>query len=304
MTDDPAGAFLAAHERRAHRVPPRSARPSRARSRRAAHDGRRRRPADRARVCARSCCRAPGCGATSATRHGGPDRAAAGRPRRPAARRPEGRAYRSPIRASATPAGTTCTPRSCSAPALALAEIAASGRAARPGAAGLPAGRGGHARRRARRDRGRAGGPAALALALHCDPSLEVGTVGLRTGPITAASDMITCVLSGPGGHTSRPHNTVDLVYALGRLLTDLPAALTRVIDPRAAVTLVWGHGRGRLGGQRDPADRDGPGHGARARPRHLGQGARGARPGSPSRSSRPTAPVWRSTTTAGCRRW
>jgi amidohydrolase len=83
--------------------------------------------------------------------------------------------------------------------------------------------------------------PAHVAFALHCDPSLEVGRIGLRSGPITAASDMITVELSGPGGHTSRPHNTVDLVYALGRLLTELPAALTRLIDPRAAVTLVWG---------------------------------------------------------------
>ena len=80
-----------------------------------------------------------------------------------------------------------------------------------------------------------------LAFALHCDPSLEVGRIGLRSGPITAASDMIEIRLHGPGGHTSRPHNTVDLVYAMGRLLTDLPAALNRVIDPRAAVTLVWG---------------------------------------------------------------
>jgi amidohydrolase len=52
---------------------------------------------------------------------------------------------------------------------------------------------------------------------------------------------MVTVRLAGPGGHTSRPHNTVDLAYALGKLLTDLPAALTRRIDPRAAVTLVWG---------------------------------------------------------------
>lgn len=80
-----------------------------------------------------------------------------------------------------------------------------------------------------------------LAVALHCDPTLDVGRVGLRSGPITAASDMIAVMLSGPGGHTSRPQNTVDLGYALGHLLTDLPAALTRVIDPRAAVTLVWG---------------------------------------------------------------
>jgi amidohydrolase len=77
--------------------------------------------------------------------------------------------------------------------------------------------------------------------ALHCDPSIEVGTVGLRVGPITAAADKIDLHLSGPGGHTSRPQNTVDLIYALSRVVADLPAALTRVIDPRSAMTLVWG---------------------------------------------------------------
>jgi amidohydrolase len=77
--------------------------------------------------------------------------------------------------------------------------------------------------------------------ALHCDPSIDVGTVGLRVGPITAAADKVDLHLSGPGGHTSRPQNTVDLIYALSRVVADLPAALTRVIDPRSAMTLVWG---------------------------------------------------------------
>jgi amidohydrolase len=77
--------------------------------------------------------------------------------------------------------------------------------------------------------------------ALHCDPSIEVGTVGLKVGPITAAADKIDLRLTGPGGHTSRPQNTVDLIYALSRVVADLPAALTRVIDPRSAMTLVWG---------------------------------------------------------------
>ncbi|HSP37173.1 MAG TPA: amidohydrolase [Frankiaceae bacterium] len=77
--------------------------------------------------------------------------------------------------------------------------------------------------------------------ALHCDPSIEVGTVGLKVGPITAAADKIDLHLSGPGGHTSRPQNTVDLINALSRVVADLPAALTRVIDPRSAMTLVWG---------------------------------------------------------------
>jgi amidohydrolase len=47
--------------------------------------------------------------------------------------------------------------------------------------------------------------------------------------------------LAGHGGHTSRPHLTQDLIYALGKVITDLPAALSRRVDPRAGVALVWG---------------------------------------------------------------
>ncbi|AWB93260.1 amidohydrolase [Aeromicrobium chenweiae] len=77
--------------------------------------------------------------------------------------------------------------------------------------------------------------------ALHCDPSLDVGQVGLREGPITGASDHIHVVLSGRGGHTSRPHLTEDLTYALGSLLVQLPAVLSRRFDPRAGASMVWG---------------------------------------------------------------
>ena len=77
--------------------------------------------------------------------------------------------------------------------------------------------------------------------ALHCDPSREVGTVGLRDGAITSAADAITVRLTGRGGHTSRPHLTEDLTYALGKVITDVPAALSRRLDPRAGATLVWG---------------------------------------------------------------
>ena len=80
--------------------------------------------------------------------------------------------------------------------------------------------------------------------ALHCDPSLDVGQVGLREGPITGASDRIHVVLSGRGGHTSRPHLTEDLTYALASLVTQLPAVLSRRFDPRAGASLVWGQVR------------------------------------------------------------
>lgn len=77
--------------------------------------------------------------------------------------------------------------------------------------------------------------------ALHCDPGRDVGSIGLRRGAITAASDAVTVVLTGPGGHTSRPHLTGDLTYALAKVVTDLPGALSRRLDPRSSAALVWG---------------------------------------------------------------
>ena len=77
--------------------------------------------------------------------------------------------------------------------------------------------------------------------ALHCDPSLDVGQVGLREGPLTAACDHVRVLLHGRGGHTSRPQLTEDLVFALGKVVTDVPAALGRRLDPRAGAALVWG---------------------------------------------------------------
>ncbi|WP_347057912.1 amidohydrolase [Blastococcus sp. HT6-30] len=82
---------------------------------------------------------------------------------------------------------------------------------------------------------------ASRAFALHCDPSVPAGKVGLRTGPITAACDRMDVTLTGPGGHTARPQLTVDLVDALGRLITDLPSLLSRQVDPRVGMSLVWG---------------------------------------------------------------
>jgi amidohydrolase len=76
---------------------------------------------------------------------------------------------------------------------------------------------------------------------LHCDPTLDAGRVGLREGPITSATDSVTVTLRGRGGHTSRPHLTQDLIYALGKVITDVPAALSRRVDPRSGVALVWG---------------------------------------------------------------
>jgi amidohydrolase len=78
-------------------------------------------------------------------------------------------------------------------------------------------------------------------LALHCDPRLTVGQIGLLAGPITAASDRVMVRLSGAGGHSARPHLTGDLIHALGTVINQTPAALSRRVDPRSGLSLVWG---------------------------------------------------------------
>lgn len=77
--------------------------------------------------------------------------------------------------------------------------------------------------------------------ALHCDPRLPVGEVGIRVGAITSTIDLIEVTVTGSGGHTARPHLTADLVYALGTVITGLPGMLSRRMDPRSAPILVWG---------------------------------------------------------------
>jgi len=94
------------------------------------------------------------------------------------------------------------------------------------------------------------------AYALHCDPARDVGVVGIRGGPITSASDSIVVRLEGAGGHTSRPHLTGDLVFALAQVVSQVPAILSRRLDPRAGIAMVWG--RIRAGGAPNAIPRTG----------------------------------------------
>ncbi|MFI8961248.1 amidohydrolase [Streptomyces sp. NPDC053493] len=78
-------------------------------------------------------------------------------------------------------------------------------------------------------------------IAVHCDPRVDAGKIGLRNGPITSACDRLEITLGGPGGHTARPHLTTDLVTAAARIATDVPAVLARRVDARSGLSVTWG---------------------------------------------------------------
>lgn len=71
--------------------------------------------------------------------------------------------------------------------------------------------------------------------AVHCDPRLPVGQVGLVAGPITSATDKLTITLHGPGGHTARPERTVDLVRLTSEVVTELPGHVEKLLGGRLA---------------------------------------------------------------------
>lgn len=82
---------------------------------------------------------------------------------------------------------------------------------------------------------------ASAVLALHCDPKINLGEIGLRPGRLTAASDTATITLSGPGGHTARPHLTVDLVSVMADVVRRFPDEVCRRIDSADDVVVVFG---------------------------------------------------------------
>lgn len=78
-------------------------------------------------------------------------------------------------------------------------------------------------------------------IAFHVDPTNPAGTVGLKPGPITASADRFEISAFGPGGHTARPHDTVDVITAMARIVTEVPAAIGRLVDARRPLALVFG---------------------------------------------------------------
>ena len=99
--------------------------------------------------------------------------------------------------------------------------------------------------------------------ALHCDPRTDVGQLAFKVGAITSAVDQVDITLTGVGGHTSRPHLTQDIIGALGELATTTQLVLSRRVDPRSGVSLMWGSVHAGSVANAIPGSREDRGHAA-----------------------------------------
>ena len=90
------------------------------------------------------------------------------------------------------------------------------------------------------RDDGALDGLSAL-YGVHVFPSLAVGTVGVRSGSLTAAAGELSIEVIGEGGHGARPHQSVDAIWIASRVVTGLQEAISRRLDALHPVVVSFG---------------------------------------------------------------
>ena len=75
----------------------------------------------------------------------------------------------------------------------------------------------------------------------HVYPKINAGRIAVKSGPIAATVELIDIKLKGMGGHTSRPNESVDLVWAQSQLVNSLEQSINHGIDQQEPVVLAFG---------------------------------------------------------------
>ena len=83
--------------------------------------------------------------------------------------------------------------------------------------------------------------PAAAVFALHNWPAMPAGKMGVRVGPIMAATNRFEIRILGQGGHAAQPHNTIDPIPVACSLVTQLQTLVSRTIDPLDSAVVTVG---------------------------------------------------------------
>lgn len=79
-----------------------------------------------------------------------------------------------------------------------------------------------------------------IVLGQHVTP-LPAGVIGVRPGTQMAASDGLTVVMHGRGGHGSRPHSTIDPIVMAAATVMRLQTVVSREVDPRDVAVVTVG---------------------------------------------------------------
>jgi len=76
---------------------------------------------------------------------------------------------------------------------------------------------------------------------LHVDSRLDVGTIGVSPGGVSASADEFYVDVRGSGGHGGYPHTAVDAIPASAAIVLALQNVVARETDPLASAVLTVG---------------------------------------------------------------
>ncbi len=80
-----------------------------------------------------------------------------------------------------------------------------------------------------------------FALALHVWTPLEMGQIGVSSGPVMACADEFRARIIGQGGHGALPHQTVDAVLMAAHVVTALQSVVSRNVKPLDSAVVTVG---------------------------------------------------------------
>ena len=75
----------------------------------------------------------------------------------------------------------------------------------------------------------------------HVLPKMNAGKIGFKKGFMAAIVELIEVSITGPGGHTSRPAETVDLIWAMSQLILSIEQSVKRSTEQQEPVVLAFG---------------------------------------------------------------
>ena len=78
-------------------------------------------------------------------------------------------------------------------------------------------------------------------IGLHLWNNLPLGTVGVRTGALMAATEGFRCTIQGKGGHGAIPHQTVDSILVSAHIVTALQTIVARNVSPLESAVVTVG---------------------------------------------------------------
>lgn len=77
--------------------------------------------------------------------------------------------------------------------------------------------------------------------ATHCEPTLDVGQIGIDPGYIMAAADIFTIDVTGRGGHGARPQSAVDSVLVASQIVVSAQSIVSRNVNPLQGAVVSFG---------------------------------------------------------------